>query len=635
MFIFCAFLLLLVNGMGQKTENFVSYKKKYNDKNVVGLKVSKNIIIDIKNEDLLIKESNYEEIYYNSFKAGVFAQDKVQSSQFAKIDNINASTLLPENNHFKEIKVKDFETKKVISDNNFYDDLFSTTFVYPSLREGAITKLSYCLNITEPKFPFSEFLQRYYPVEKYEFIIDTDKNIELEIKYYNVELPQLNFTKTLKGNRIIYSWTQNDIKAFKIDDGSPGFRHFLPHIVPYIKQYSVKGKVIPVIRNLDDLYLWNDQIIDKVDTQTTAEMSTFVAELLKNETNNLQKVEKIYKWVQSNINYIAVEYGTGGFIPRDPKLTFERKYGDCKDMAALLVSLLHLGGLNSYYTWVGTRELPYKYSDLPSSLVDNHMITIFTYNDKYYFLDATDPFQNFAYPTSFIQGKDALVRLDKNKYEQIKVPEVDGLVNSVADSIQLSLQENNLIGHGQASLYGYVYTTVMNLMQNKKGPNELKKFLTDYLQKGNDKFAISNYNIINKGNFVTINYDFNIDGFASKTNTDLYVNLNISNIYVYLKQCKEDRVQDLSLDYKTQNKSVYTFQIPKGYSVSYLPTNKTFNHELFSYEINYSATQDSIVYTLDMKINTLLVKKDNFKDWNNMLKQINTDNKELVVLKKN
>ena len=627
-------LLFGSNIIAQKVSDYSSYKTKYNDKNVVGLSIQKDIVIDIVKEDLSIKETNFEEIYYNNYKAGAFAQDKVQSSHFVKIENIEASTLLPNNDSYKEIKVKDFTTKEVLSDNSFYEDLFSTTFVYPSLREGAITRLKYTLSINEPRFLLSEVVQRFYPVENFILNINTDKNVVLGIKYYNLDTTSIDFTKTEKGNRIIYSWKQKNIKNYKIEDDSPGFRHFLPQIVPYIKAYNYKGKEIPVTRNLDDLFKWYEKIISQVNLDSTEQMAVKVQELTKDCTTDLQKVETIYKWVQNNIKYIAIEYGTGGFVPRNPSSTFAKKYGDCKDMASLLIKMLDIAGVKAYYTWVGTRELPYLYTDIPSSIVDNHMIAIYVEYGKYYYLDATNPYHDLRYPTGFIQGKEALIRVDKQNFKIINIPEVEPEVNAITDSLIITIDNNKLIGRGRAVLCGYVHSTIMRLLQDKKELKDQRKFLNNYLEKGNNKFTIDKFSINEKDYKINIDYDFNIEGYVTTNADNIYINLNLSNVYVNLKQLKEDRIQDLSLDYKTLNTSKYYFKIPEGYKINYLPENKSFKNDNFSYDIHYELRGETIEYSLVMKINTLLVKKDMFNDWNAMLKQVNSDDKDVVVLKK-
>ena len=124
--------------------------------------------------------------------------------------------------------------------------------------------------------------------------------------------------------------------------------------------------------------------------------------------------------------------------------------GDCKDMASTITGLLEYAGINSYLTWIGTNDIPYTYEELPTPNVDNHMIaTYIDDEDNYYFLDATGRYSNFDIPSSFIQGKEALIRKNKNEFEVITVPTVAPDQNKISEKIYLNIVDNNLIGHSK------------------------------------------------------------------------------------------------------------------------------------------------------------------------------------------
>jgi hypothetical protein len=60
-------------------------------------------------------------------------------------------------------------------------------------------------------------------------------------------------------------------------------------------------------------------------------------------------------------------------------------------MANLLTEMLRLSGYDAHFTWIGTRSIPYSQS-LPALCVNNHAITTLYYQDKEYFLDATEKY---------------------------------------------------------------------------------------------------------------------------------------------------------------------------------------------------------------------------------------------------
>jgi hypothetical protein len=60
-----------------------------------------------------------------------------------------------------------------------------------------------------------------------------------------------------------------------------------------------------------------------------------------------EQAQKIYDWVSTNIRYVAVFLGNGGYEPHEADKILENGYGDCKDHAILLEALLNVKGITS------------------------------------------------------------------------------------------------------------------------------------------------------------------------------------------------------------------------------------------------------------------------------------------------
>jgi transglutaminase-like putative cysteine protease len=149
----------------------------------------------------------------------------------------------------------------------------------------------------------------------------------------------------------------------------------LPHIIPIITSYKIKDKEAKLLNDVSGLYNWYYSMVKDINQQPTDKaLVTLVDEITKDNKTDLEKVRSIYYWTQQNIKYIAFEYALGGFIPREANDVFNKKYGDCKDNSSILYEMLKVAGLKGHLTWIGTREIPYSYTDVPTPIVDNHMI---------------------------------------------------------------------------------------------------------------------------------------------------------------------------------------------------------------------------------------------------------------------
>lgn len=620
--------------IAQSVSDFSNYITKYKEKDLVFLNIKTEIMVNVGKNDLEITETKFEESYYNNFKAGAFSDSKIQSNHFSKLKDIEASTLLPENNKFKELKVKEFKTQAVLDDNVFYNDLISTSFNYPSLCEGAITRLKYSLEITNPKIFPIEIFQQYYNVENFEYVINADKNVNFEFKTFNIDTFNISFTKEEKGNRIIYSWKAKNIPSYKTDKRAPDYLWYLPHIIPYIKTYTINGEEKIGFRNIDDYFNWYYNFILAIDHKHTDEMKQIANDLVKNCKSDLEKVEAIYKWVQKNIKYVAFEFGLGGFMPRNPYQIFEKRYGDCKDMATIIVELLDICGVKAYYTLIGTRDLPYRFNEVPTNSSSNHMITTYIENGKYYYLDATASTNSFGLPTPSIQDKEALILLNKDKYEITKVPIINLEQNSHIDSLNIKIIDNKIIGNGTLFLNGYYSSNMKDVLEKITDPIEKQKFLKNALGKGSNKFLLDNYSVLNIKDNLQINYNFNIADYYKSTENEIYLNMNFVQPFEDDELLKKDRVLDYEFYFKSKLVIICNFSIPENFNVSYLPESSKFEKDNIIYDVHYEIKDNKIVYYYNIKIDAYVLKPNNFENWNKLLKQMRSDFKNTIVLTK-
>lgn len=82
----------------------------------------------------------------------------------------------------------------------------------------------------------------------------------------------------------------------------------------------------------------------------TPAMREKVAALTKDCKTDMDRIKALFYDVAQKIRYMGItpEKDRPGFEPHDVKLTFENKYGVCRDKAALLVSMLRTAGLKAY-----------------------------------------------------------------------------------------------------------------------------------------------------------------------------------------------------------------------------------------------------------------------------------------------
>ena len=84
------------------------------------------------------------------------------------------------------------------------------------------------------------------------------------------------------------------------------------------------------------------------------EIKQQVAKLTASKTTPLEKMQAIAEFVQHDIRYVAIELGIGGLQPHPAPEVFSHRYGDCKDKATLVRSMLHEIGIESYHVVINS-----------------------------------------------------------------------------------------------------------------------------------------------------------------------------------------------------------------------------------------------------------------------------------------
>ena len=631
-----AFFLFIITSLNaQYSTDFLSYNKLYPKDVKVRLQQENSITIAIENDSLKINQEFFEEDLYLNEAATYNSKNTLNFSTFFELNKIEAATLSFKNKKYVAKKVEKF-TKKDELNQSFYDDSKSLNFVYPNLKKGSKSTLKYSQKIKNPRFLTPFYFGDYFPVEKNKVTIIADKNIHLEFRKFNISDDDIQFSKQEKEGNIIYSWTLNKQPAYDFEANTPSYKTILPHIVPVITSYKIKGKKIKLLGKVSDLYNWYYSLVENVNTEApNPEMVALVTKITADKKTDLEKVKAIYYWTQQNIKYIAFEYALGGFVPRESNDVFRKKYGDCKDNSSILYSMLEIAGVKGNLTWIGTRSIPYTYNEVPTPVVDNHMILSYENNEKTYYLDATGRYIKFGMPTFFIQGKEALVGYGKD-FKIKKVPIIAAKENAIIDVTTLKIENGKVIGSSKTVISGYPKIDVFHGLENENTLTKQKQFYNSMFGKGNNTFLINDFKETNKYNYdddFIVDYNFKIKNYAKNLGDEIYINLNLNKDLSFYKTAK-NREYAIEYDYKRYFKYTTKLEISKGYTLDYLPESIKVSNDLMTCKISYKVKGNEVIYTQEIELNFLVLSLEQQKEVNKEIKNIERNYKEIVVLKK-
>ena len=630
------FILSLFLAWSANSQDLKKYKKLYPNDDVIRLQQEIVLHIKVDNGTFSIKKDVFEEDLYLNNSANYNSKRSLSYATFFNLDTIEASSFSLLDDTYTENKVTNFNEKNNLNDS-FYDDSKELSFIYPKLAKGSKTQLKLQYNIKNPRFLNAFFFGDFYPVIRNKVTIIADKDIELIFKPFHLEnAPKITFKKKKKGKNYEYTWSQLNSEKFDIEADAPSYRSILPHIIPIITSYKENNETKKLLDGVGGLYSWYYSLVENINKEDTdTELVALVAELTKGKTSDLEKVKALYYWTQKNIKYIAFEYALGGFIPREANDVFQKKYGDCKDNSSILYKMLEIAGLEGNLTWIGTRKIPYTYEEVPTPAVDNHMILSYENNDKTYYLDATGRYIQIDYPSSFIQGKEALIA-DGKSYKIKKIPVIAANLNTITDSTYLKISGRDIIGSSQTKLSGYLKNNLFYNLENTRKEAAVKELYNKRFSKGSNKFLITSFTEENKYSYeedFLVRYNFTIQDYVQNIGSEIFINPHINNSIADIKT-KKDRKYAIEFDYKKQYSYTNTIEIPEGYTVSYIPTSVSLGTELLSVNLSYSKVNNTLVCQQDVVFNFINLSVAAQQKVNAIIEQTEKAFKEVIVLQK-
>lgn len=616
-------------------EEFNHFKTKYPNDNAVYVLKKQDVKFTHENDSIFIQIDVYEELIHLGENTVRHASDKVFSSSFTKITNLEAYTLVPGKKKYEKTEVENFKESYDTNSSVFFDDSKEITFTYPSIQQGAKTVIKYTKIIKDPRLMHMFFFDTYIPVDQANYLVTHDNQVAIKPQIFNqgdIEIKKAE--KQLPDGANQLSFHAVDINKIKFEADCPSYRNLATTVYcPVIRYKKPSGEEIELNSSVDQLHAWYRTFVKEILNKDEA-IHQLAHSLVNPEDDDFTKVKKVYYWVQSNIKYIAFENGMRGFIPHPGSYVIDKKYGDCKDMASAIVSLLRELDIEAQYTWVGTRDLPYRYSEVPDPITDNHMIATYQHEGKTYFLDATGQYYPIDLPTSMIQGKECLISFNEDTYKITEVPVIPKETNVMSDSVSIRLENNEVIGTGDVKLTGYakVFNTYKLVKSTQKSVDDYVKRL---VAKGSNKFQMKKYELSNVEDFIHpihIDYNFTIPDYYRQIGDKIYINLVLDKTMT--DALLENREVALENDYKYVNRNIVRLEIPEGFQVGTLPEDVVRSNDHFGYQISYTQAGSSIIVKKEFYLDFLTLDIEHFESWNSIISEYANTCRKAIILSK-
>ena len=220
-----------------------------------------------------------------------------------------------------------------------------------------------------------------------------------------------------------YTWELSGLPPVPPEPDSPSVRTMAPRIhVNY--NPTTPSAANQVFGNWQDVSRWGSEMHSQsaiLDDNIAAK----ARELTANSKTEFEKIRAVAGFVQ-NLRYISVDIGLGkgnGYRPRPASLVFQRGYGDCKDKANLMRTMLMALKIESYPVFIFSGDPTFVSPEWASPFQFNHCIIAVKVGDetnaptvikdeklgRIMIFDATDPYTQLGDLPDHEQGSFALV----------------------------------------------------------------------------------------------------------------------------------------------------------------------------------------------------------------------------------
>jgi Domain of Unknown Function with PDB structure (DUF3857)/Transglutaminase-like superfamily len=448
-----------------------------------------------------------------------------------------------------------------------------------------------------------------------------------------------------------WQWTVKDIDAIKPERWMPPFRgiasQLLIRIFPPGGVYSGKS-----FANWNDMGKWYGDLW-KPRQNVSPEIHQKVLELTSGAPNKLAQMRALARFSQSDIRYVAIELGIGGWQPHSAADVFVHRFGDCKDKAALLSTMLREIGIDSYHVAVHTRR-GIVGSDVPPRLgIFNHAIlairlpdeindpslvaTVRTSLGRLLIFDPTDEMSPFGTIRGDLQANYALL-VTPDGGELFQIPKLSPALNGTQLTAKLSLSPQGILTGDvhEVRLGDFASRQRYAFRSLSKDADKVKPIET-LMAHSLGSFHITKASVSNVAQTdqpFEFNWSFLAEDYGKTAGNLLLVRPRVlGNKSSDLLETKEPRRFPVEFEGPSRDQDNFEITLPQGYEVDDLPPPVDADYGFASYHSKSEISGNVLKYTRTFEVKDVSVPLSKVDDLRKLYRIIANDERNTAVLK--
>ncbi len=540
-----------------------------------------------------------------------------------------------------EVKEKDaFE--QTVSSYEVYSDSKRKVMVLPGAEVGTVVGFEFEQKERSYLFQDQWSFQYGVPVEKSRYELRLAPGWRFKTDWINHE----ELKPSEEGGALV--WQTSDVPRIENEPNQPPYAALAGRMLVTFLSDKIQGKSY---KNWAEFGDWYTGLTSGVRTASPA-LQQKVQELAPSSLPIMERIKKLAGFSQHDIRYVEIQIGIGGFRPHSAADTFTHRYGDCKDKATVLSTMLSQIGVKSYYLFVRT-ERGAVGKDSPAQAVFDHMILAIAMPEASYnkplpamyehprlghllIFDPTNELVPFGQIPYYEQDNYGLL-VGEQGGELIHMPLSNPEANGVVRTARLKLQpDGSLQGDVEEIRTGYQAMMLREYLQ-QFSDKDRKKLIERVLGRSMSSFQVANFDVVNADDIdkdLIVRYKFTADHYAKNAGSLMLVRPRVVGELAGGWDPNKPRhyAYDFRAPFVDSDKVEIT--LPDGFKVDELPDPAKAAFPFGEYTSKTEFADNTLKYTRAYKVEATEVPFGSIDQLKKLFSQINMDEKSMAVLKR-
>ncbi|HJX01537.1 MAG TPA: DUF3857 domain-containing protein [Terriglobales bacterium] len=555
-----------------------------------------------------------------------------------KLNYVHAWTV-DASNHQYELKQKDFAEKSFPS-FILYQDIRFMTATAPSAGPGSVIAFEFEAQRHSYSNQINQFFQEANPVREVKISLTLPTGWEFKDSWSSESAVKPSQTSAGR-----WEWTAHDLSGIDPEPMMPkrfvllgrlAIAYFPPGETGNMASWSALGHWYTGLTT--GRREPSPEIVQKVEGLTAG------------KTDFDSKIRVLSTYLQSEIRYVAIEIGIGGYQPHAASDIYRYHYGDCKDKATLLSSMLHVAGIDSNYILIDTDRgfvnpaVPSVWFnhailaiEIPAEIKTSQYRSALSAKDgkRYIIFDPTDEYTPVGSLRAELQNSYALL-VTESGGELIRTPLLDPDANTIHRTGHFVLtSDGGLSGEVSEDRGGDFASRERGRLHNWD-EHERTQYFEHYLGRSLQAFTLDSFDIQQAEQFqkdILINFKFSTPQYGQTRGPLMLVRprvLGESSVSV------EHKPRHYSVELAETKREIdsYEIEIPKGYAVDDIPDPAKIDVGFASYQSKFEVDGAKLHYWREYIVRDLSVPPEKFVDWVRLQGVIGADESAAAVLKR-